>query len=128
MKTQAQNTKEVMTYLEKSSQNFFESEDGQHWQAIVKLEVLDKYVFVKDGTVNEINMDHYIGEGKTAGKTYLKQKIHPQWNPSNSNWYSSYGHGPAKKIRSVRRNRFRRELVETAIQNYLLAQTAKGSD
>jgi len=62
MKTQEQNTKEVMTYLEKSSKNFFESEDGKHWQSIVYLHALEKYVLIRDGEAHEINVQNYIGE------------------------------------------------------------------
>ena len=40
MKSHEQNTKEVMTYVEKSSRNFFQSEDGQNWQADVKINEL----------------------------------------------------------------------------------------
>jgi hypothetical protein len=127
MKTQEQNTKEVMAYLDKSAQNFFQSEDGQHWQAVVKLHALDKYVFIKDGEVHEFNMDHYLGAGITAGKTFLKQKLHPQWNPSTGSWSRGYGHGPAKKMRAVRWNKARLELTSTAAQNYLAVQTEKGS-
>ena len=126
MKTQEQNTKEVMTYLEKSSKNFFESEDGKHWQSIVYLHALEKYVLIRDGEVHEINVQNYIGEnivGKqiTEGKTFLKYKIHPQWNiPTGSKWFKDYGHGPDKKLRAVRWNKAARlELTATAAQEYL---------
>ena len=120
MKTSEQNQKEVMTYLEKSSQHFFESEDGKHWQAIVKIHALDKYVFIKDGEVSELNMESYLKEGTTAGKTFLKQKLHPCWNPSGGSfWTRCYGHGPNKKLRAVRWNKPRLELTSTATQNYL---------
>ncbi len=120
MKTSEQNQKEVMTYLEKSSQHFFESEDGKHWQAIVKIHALDKYVFIKDGEVSELNMESYLEEGTTAGKTFLKQKLHPCWNPSGGSfWTRGYGHGPNKKLRAVRWNKPRLELTSTATQNYL---------
>ena len=123
MKTSEQNQKEVMTYLEKSSQHFFESEDGKHWQAIVKIHALDKYVFIKDGEVSELNMEAYLKEGTTAGKTFLKQKLHPCWNPSGGSfWTRGYGHGPNKKLRAVRWNKPRLELTSNAAQTYLEAQ------
>lgn len=116
MKTQEQNNKEVMTYLEKSSKNFFMSEDGKHWQSIVKLHALDKYVLIKDGEVIEINYEYYLANGTTAGKTFLKNTIHPSWDP----WYGkSWGHGHSKKLRAVRWNLERLELTSTAAQNYL---------
>ena len=126
MKTQEQNTKEVMAYLEKSSKNFFESEDGKHWQSIVYLHALEKYVLIRDGEVHEINVQNYIGEnivGKqiTEGKTFLKYKIHPQWNiPTGSKWFKDYGHGSDKKLRAVRWNKAARlELTAMAAQNYI---------
>jgi len=119
MKTQEQNTKEVMTYLKNSEKNFFLSEDGQHWQAIVKIHLLDKYVFIKDGEVHELNMDYYLKAGTTAGKTYLKNKIHPTWDVYNPAWNRGYGHGPSKKLRAVRWNFYRWELTDTAVKNYL---------
>jgi hypothetical protein len=133
MKTQEQNTKEVMTYLEKSSQNFFESEDGKHWQSIVYLHALEKYVFIRDGEVFDLNVQSYIGEnivGKqiTEGKTFLKHKIHPQWDipfPTVSSWYKGYGHGPNKKLRAVRWNLSRLELTSTAAQAYMEKEKEK---
>ena len=120
MKTSEQNQKEVMTYLTNSSQHFFESEDGQHWQAVVKLHALDKFVFIKDGEVSEFNMEAYLKEGTTAGKTFLKQKVHPCWNPSGGTfWARYYGHGPAKKLRAVRWNKARLELTSAAAQDYI---------
>lgn len=125
MKTQEQNTKEVMTYLEKSSKNFFESEDGKNWQSIVYLHALDRYVFIKDGEVNELNIKSYVGEDSTGnqiteGKTLLKHRVHPHWDiPSGSSWYRGYGHGAKKKLRAVRWNKARLELTSTAAQEYL---------
>jgi hypothetical protein len=121
MKTTEQNQKEVMTYLEKSSQHFFESEDGKHWQAIVKMHALDKYVFIKDGEVSELNMEAYLKEGTTAGKTFLKQKLHPCWDPSGTSfWTRDYGHGPSKKLKAVRWNKAARlELASIAAHRYL---------
>ena len=116
MKSQQQNTNEVMTYLKKSAQNFFQSEDGQHWQAVVKIEKTGEYVFVKDGEVHHLNMDHYLKEGTTAGKTYLKQKLHPTWNvQSSSPWYKGYGHGPNKKLRAVKWTFSRYELIANTV-------------
>ena len=123
MKTQERNNQEVMTYLQKSSQNFFESEDGKHWQSIVYLHALDKYVFIKDGEVSELNMEFYLKEGTTAGKTFLKQKIHPVYDPSGTSfWTRGYGHGPSKKLRAVRWNKARLELTSMAAQAYLESQ------
>ena len=121
MKTTEQNQKEVMNYLANSSKHFFESEDGKHWQAIVKLHELDKYVLIKDGEVFEISMQAYLREGITAGKTFLKQKIHPVYDPSGSSfWTRGYGHGPSKKLRAVRwNNAARLELTSMAAQQYL---------
>jgi len=120
MKTQEQNTKEVMTYLEKSAQNFFQSEDGQHWQAIVKIQASGEYVFVKDGEVHRLNLEHYLKEGTTAGKTFLKHVLHPTWDvSSHSTWYKGYGHGPSKKLRAVRSTFSRYELTANAVKNYL---------
>lgn len=125
MKTQEQNTKEVMTYLEKSSKNFFESEDGKHWQSIVYLHALEKYVFIKDGEVYDLNMEAYLGNDTTGnriteGKTLLKYKIHPQWDvPTGSSWFKGYGHGPKQKLKAVRWNKSRLELTSIAAQNYI---------
>jgi hypothetical protein len=118
MKTTEQNTKEVMTYLEKSSKNFFQSEDGLHWQAVVKIQKTGDYVFVRNGEVFPIDISRYTGEKETAGKTYLKHKFHPQWdvNP-NSPWYKGYGHGPSKKLRAVRWNLEKLELTSTAVKH-----------
>lgn len=127
MKSQEQNNREVMSYLKNSSQHFFESEDGKKWQAIVYLKESDRYVFVKDGEVSEINVAYYLAKGITAGKTGLKQKISPQFNPYSGSWYKGYGHGPAAKLRAVRYNKFRRELIDNSIVAYLLTQTEKGS-
>lgn len=127
MKTQEQNTQEVMNYLENSAKNFFESEDGQHWQAIVKLHRLDKYVFIKDGEVNELNMSYYVGEQITEGKTRIKQKIHPVYEPYGV-WSKGYGHGPSTKLRAVRWNLAKLELTSTAAQEYYDSmETTKGS-
>jgi hypothetical protein len=123
MKTQEKNNQEVMTYLQKSSQNFFESEDGKHWQSIVYLHALDRYVFIKDGEVSELNMEAYLKPGTTAGKTFLKQKIHPVYDPSGTSfWTRGYGHGPSKKLRAVRWNKARLELTSSAAQAYLETQ------
>ena len=113
-----------MNYLANSSKHFFESEDGKHWQAIVKLHELDKYVLIKDGEVFEISMQAYLREGITAGKTFLKQKIHPVYDPSGSLfWTRGYGHGPSKKLRAVRwNNAARLELTSMAAQAYLESQ------
>ena len=126
MKTQEQNTKEVMTYLEKSSKNFFESEDGKHWQSIVYLHKFERYVFIKDGEVHELNIQGYLGNdttGKqiTEGKTFLKYKIHPQWDiTSGHSLWKGFGHGPGKKLRAVRWNKAARlELTAMAAQSYL---------
>jgi hypothetical protein len=114
MKTNEQNKKEVMSYLEKSSHHFFESEDGQHWQSIVKIQATGEFVFVKDGKCYPIDEKGYIADGVTAGKTFLKQRFHPCYNPSG--YYSNhYGHGPAKKMRAVRWNLPRLELTSNAI-------------
>lgn len=123
MKTQEKNNQEVMTYLQKSSQNFFESEDRKHWQSIVYLHALDRYVFIKDGEVSELNMEAYLKPGTTAGKTFLKQKIHPVYDPSGTSfWTRGYGHGPSKKLRAVRWNKARLELTSSAAQVYLETQ------
>ena len=128
MKTQERNNQEVMTYLQKSSQNFFESEDGKHWQSIVYLHALDRYVFIKDGDVNELNMQAYLGNDTTGnriteGKTLLKQKFHPVYDPSGTSfWTRGYGHGPSKKLRAVRWNKARLELTSNAAQAYLETQ------
>lgn len=128
MKTQEQNTKEVMTYLEKSSQNFFQSEDGKHWQAVVYLHALEKYVFVRDGQVHELNLNHYIGQGITAGKTFLKNKLHPTYTPSEYSMQTyGYGHGPFKKLRAVKWKFEKLELTSKACQDYLADETKKGS-
>lgn len=129
MKSQEQNNREVMSYLKNSSQHFFESEDGKNWQAIVYLTALDKYVFMKDGEVTEINVNYYTVSGMTAGKTCLKQKIHPTFNPFSysGSYYKGYGHGPAKKLRAVRWNKPRLELTSTLANNYLTNLTEKGS-
>jgi hypothetical protein len=119
MKTSEQNKKEVMTYLEKSAQHFFESEDGNNWQAVVYLTRLEKYVFIKDGGVIPINLGYYTGETDTYGKAMLKRKLHPYWPISNnSSWYSGYGHGSDKKLRAVRWNKTRLELTAKAAQEY----------
>jgi hypothetical protein len=115
MKTQEQNTKEVMTYLEKSAQNFFQSEDGKHWQAVVKIQRTGEYVFVKDGEVHRLNMEYYLKEGTTAGKTFLKHRLHPTFDPY-STWYKGYGHGPSKKLRAIRWNMYCLELTSTAVK------------
>jgi hypothetical protein len=125
MKTQEQNTKEVMTYLEKSSKHFFESGDGNHWQSIVYLHAHGRYVFIKDGEVNELNMKAYTGKDSlgnsiTEGKTLLKYLVHPHWDiPTGSSWFKGYGHGPKKKLRAVRWTKARLELTSTAAQEYL---------
>lgn len=128
MKTQEQNAKEVMTYLQKSAQNFFQSEDGNHWQAVVYLHAMEKYVFIRDGEVFELNMSRYLGQGTTAGKTFLKNLLHPTFTASEyaMNNYG-YGHGPFKKMRAVRWNLAKLELTSTAAQAYLATQTEKGS-
>jgi hypothetical protein len=119
MKTSEQNKKEVMTYLQKSAQHFFESEDGNHWQAVVYLTRLEKYVFIKDGEVIPVNLDYYTGETDTYGKAMLKRKLHPYWPISNnSSWYKDYGHGSDKKLRAVRWNQSRLELTAKASQEY----------
>lgn len=114
MKTQEQNTKEVMGYLERSARNFFESEDGQHWQAVVRVDDSEKYIFIKDGVVSEFDMGYYLGEGKTAGKCFLKTRLHPGFDlaPNSGSLYKGYGHGPKAKLRAVRWNSYRRELIE----------------
>lgn len=119
MKTSEQNKKEVMTYLEQSAKHFFESEDGKYWQTVVYLTKLEKYVFIKDGTVIPINADHYLGQNETEGKTRLKRRLHPSWPISNySSWYNGYGHGSDKKLKAVRWNQARLELTATASQEY----------
>ena len=119
MKTSEQNKKEVMTYLEKSSKHFFESEDGKHWQAIVYLTKTEKYVFIKDGEVIPIDTAWYTGPTDTYGKTMLKRRLHPYWPISSySSWYNGYGHGNDKKLRAVRWNKARLELTAAASQEY----------
>ncbi len=120
MKTKEQNQKEVMNYLEKSSKHFFESEDGQHWQAIVKLHAIDKFVFIKNGEVIELNLDWYLSDTQTAGKTFLRRRVHPNWTISDrSSWYNGYGHGSQKNLRAVKWNKTRLELTANAAQEYL---------
>jgi hypothetical protein len=122
MKTSEQNKKEVMTYLQKSAQHFFESEDGNHWQAVVYLTRFEKYVFIKDGEVSPINLDYYTGSTDTYGKSLLKHKLHPTWQISSSSmWYKGYGHGIDKKLRAVRWNQARLELTAKAAQEYYAA-------
>ncbi len=117
MKTAEKNTAEVMNYLKNSEKNFFLSEDGKHWQAIVKIQASGEYVFVKDGEVHRLNMEHYLKEGTTAGKTFLKQRLHPTWDiSSSSTWYKGYGHGPSKKLRAVRWTFARYELTANAVK------------
>ena len=121
MKTSEQNTKEVMTYLEKSAQHFFESEDGKYWQAVVYLTKTEKYVFVKDGEVIPIDTAWYTGPNATDGKARIKRKLHPCWPiSSNAAWYHGYGHGIDKKLRAVRWNQARLELTSSAVQEYYL--------
>lgn len=118
MKTTEQNRKEVMTYLEKSSKNFFQSEDGLHWQAVVKIQKTGDYVFVRDGQVFPIDTTWYTGDGETDGKGRLKRKIHPVWDvPVKSSWYTGYGHGPSKKLRAVRWNLEKLELTANAVKS-----------
>jgi len=124
MKTTEKNTAEVMTYLEKSSQHFFESEDGKHWQAVVKLQASGDYIFIRDGEVFPIDVSKYInnnlaGKPITEGKTFLKYKLHPCWDVSHSFSTKDYGHGPSKKLSAVRWNKAKLELTSTATQNYL---------
>jgi heme oxygenase len=122
MKTTEQNTAEVMNYLKNSEKNFFLSEDGKHWQAIVKIQATGEYVFVKDGEVHRLNMEHYLKEGTTAGKTFLKQKLHPTWDvQSSSTWYKGYGHGPNKKLRAVKRTLAHYELTSNAVKDLVEA-------
>ena len=120
MKTQEQNEKEVMGYLEKSSKNFFESEDGHNWQAVVKISE-KKYIFIKNEVVSEFDMSYYLGEGKTAGKCFLKTRLHPRFDLAHNLWslYKGYGHGPKAKLRAVRWNGYRRELIEKIKERYL---------
>jgi hypothetical protein len=117
MKSNEQNKKEVMNYLEKSSQHFFESENGNHYQAIVKIQATGNYVFVKNGNCYPIDEKGYIAEGTTAGKTFLKQRFHPKWD-AHSNFY---GHGTSKKLRAVRWNKARLELTATAVAEIVSA-------
>lgn len=127
MKSHEQNTKEVMTYVEKSSRNFFQSEDGQNWQAVVKINELNRYVLVKDGNIIELNLDMYCEPGTTAGKTFLKGKIHPTWDSNSQYFVSRYGHGPSKKLRAIRWNNNLRDLITKSIDSYLTSNTEKGS-
>lgn len=129
MKTQEQNTKEVMGYLERSARNFFESEDGQHWQSVVRVGDSGKYIFIKDGVISEFDMGYYLGEGKTAGKCFLKTRLHPRFDLAPHLWslYKGYGHGPKAKLKAVRWNSYRRGLVEGCVLDYLAAQKEKGS-
>ena len=118
MKSTEQNTKEVMTYLKKSAQHFFESEDGKNWQAITQNSA-GEYVFVIDGEVHPIKLDVVTGEGVTDGKACLKRKHHPTWDVpriASSAYWKSWGHGPSRKLRAVRKNKFRRELIEIAVR------------
>jgi hypothetical protein len=124
MKTKEQNTAEVMNYLKNSEKNFFLSEDGNHWQAIVKIQATGEYVFVKDGEVHRLNMESYLKEGTTAGKTFLKQRLHPTWEASGS-WYKGYGHGPSKKLRAVKWTFARYELTANAVKD-LVEEAIKG--
>ena len=120
MKTLEQNRKEVMNYLKRSSKNFFLSEDGQHWQSIVKIHTLDQYVFIRDGKVFPIEVEKYCQASITAGKTFLKQKTHPQYDPNHLYKYSErMGHGPSKKLCAVRWNKERLELTSKAVKEYL---------
>lgn len=127
MKSHEQNTKEVMTYVEKSSRNFFQSEDGQNWQAVVKINELNRYVLVKDGNIIELSLDKHCEPGTTAGKTFLKGKIHPTWDSNSQYFFSNYGHGPSKKLRAIRWNNNLRDLITKSIDSYLNSKTEKGS-
>jgi hypothetical protein len=120
MKTTEQNRKEVLSYLERSQKNFFQSENGEHWQAIVKIQKTGEYVFVKDGLAYPINLDNYTKEGVTAGKTFLKQKYHPTFNySSGSSWYKEYGHSADLKLSAVRWNLARLELTANAVRGII---------
>jgi hypothetical protein len=110
MKTTEQNQKEVLTYLEKSSKQFFVSEDGNHFQTIIKLKD-GKFIFVRDGEIFPINVENYTKEGETAGRTFLKYQFHPTYNPSHKYW-PNVGHGPSKKMKAVKRTKDIREKIK----------------
>jgi hypothetical protein len=114
MKTTEQNTKEVMNYLNRSSQHLFMSEDGKDYQVIVKIK--DGFALIKNGDILPIKHENYITEGVTAGKTFVKRTIHPVWNPSPS--YRGYGFGPAKKLRSVKYFKAMREEIKKIIAEF----------
>lgn len=110
MKSQEQVRSEVMSYLEKSSKQFFESEDRNEYQTIVKTD--KEFVFVKNGEKFPIDHEYYIQSGKGEAKTWLKRKFHPTWDVNEKYW-KGYGMGPSKKPRAIRWNRERRELIDT---------------
>jgi hypothetical protein len=118
MKTNEQNQKEVIGYLEKSSTHFFESEDGLHYQAIIKIESTGEFVFIKDSVVFKINISSYTSNGETAGKAWLKNRYFTKM--VDTTYHKDYGHGKNLKMRAVRkRTKARLELIKSALESYV---------
>ena len=116
MKTNEQNQKEVIGYLKKLSDHFFESEDGLHYQFTVNIESTGEFVFIKDSVATKIDIDNYIKDGMTYGKTLLKNRFFPKWDRGDNR----YGHAPKLKMRAVRKRAASRiDLVRSALEDYL---------
>jgi hypothetical protein len=130
MKTPEQNRTEVMNYLNESSKHFFQSEDGKSFQAIMKID--EQFVFIlhicdvnfKNGeryddikeNVYVLDIENHLQRFKTEGKTKLKQRFHPSYDPYWQN--SEFGMGPGKKPRSVKHYKELVAKVEKIVEDF----------
>jgi hypothetical protein len=120
MKSQTQNTAEVMNYLKNSSNHLFMSEDGTKYQTIQPIG--EGYVLIKNDEVHIIDIDKHLGYYPTEGRTKLKQRFHPTWNV-NEKWHKGYGMGPGDKPKSVRWFKAMEEKIEKIISEFETKKT-----
>lgn len=130
MKTPEQNRTEVLNYLNESSKHFFQSEDGKSFQAIVKID--EQFIFIKhicnvnikNGEMYDeikenvyiLDIENHLQRFKTEGKTKLKQRFHPSYDPYYPQ--SEFGMGPGKKPRSVKHYKELAAKIEKIIEDF----------
>ena len=115
MKTQEQNRKEVMSYLNKSAQHLFMSEDGTQYQTIAKIG--DGFALIKNDEVHIIDIEKHLEYFQTEGRTKLKQRFHPTWD-IDERYHKAYGMGPKLKPRSVKYFKAMKEKIKKIILDF----------
>ncbi len=100
-----QSRKEVIDYLERTSQHIFETEDGKY-QTVVKIE--NNFYSYVDGKLTRIDYEKDVDWYGGNAKNVIKHKIFLYPN--------ALGFGKEGKMKAVRYNKYLRELVNDPVE------------